>query len=550
MKLKSFDHRARDDRLLHFIVGAKAEPISLLGLMLHGFGGRASREQLTEAFGESCDVDNAISELTRSGALRSYASYARVTARGARFVADLDAAHEYHARRGKLEFDVVHNAGAFIALEFIQADPGVSVRVLQAALGGANCRPEIPSILLDGGFVENRDERLYLTPKGEALLEGFGIRRKAVRSAASSRRESNEVSPRKARRLPAADRKRRIIESARAVSAASNYSTVSTRDLARAADVSEPTGKLPYSFVDTNEIKRKGRLFFVGHEDLLRAAFALAHRYQELQAACSVLIFGLPGNGKSRFPQVLAYDLVESGLEYCMLWVACGTIASRYKPQEAQAHFGQIRDRYIETTAKPMIVVLDEMDAIATYRSDFPSGATVCRCTLDLLRSFGPARKITRFFIGISNMPGSIEPAILNEMLGMLVDPLSESEAAELLRHEGVEEAHKVMAAYSQLCDQSGARYTGRSIGTGFERVKLFFSEEVWKKARPEELAEKLFAAGGLLPAGAAEEYNRDNSWIVGPARQLLRSLQPRFDQLAEKRLVPRQLIRSPAEVS
>jgi AcrR family transcriptional regulator len=46
--------------------------------------------------------------------------------------------------------------------------------------------------------------------------------------------------PTRARRLPADERKRRIIESARGVFAASNYWKVSTADLARAADVSEP----------------------------------------------------------------------------------------------------------------------------------------------------------------------------------------------------------------------------------------------------------------------------------------------------------------------
>lgn len=44
----------------------------------------------------------------------------------------------------------------------------------------------------------------------------------------------------RAKRLPAAERKRRIISSAREAFAASNYWKVSTADLARAADVSEP----------------------------------------------------------------------------------------------------------------------------------------------------------------------------------------------------------------------------------------------------------------------------------------------------------------------
>jgi AcrR family transcriptional regulator len=44
----------------------------------------------------------------------------------------------------------------------------------------------------------------------------------------------------RARRLPAEERKKRIIESARGVFAASNYWKVSTADLARAADISEP----------------------------------------------------------------------------------------------------------------------------------------------------------------------------------------------------------------------------------------------------------------------------------------------------------------------
>jgi len=44
----------------------------------------------------------------------------------------------------------------------------------------------------------------------------------------------------RAKRLPAEERKKRIIESARGVFAASNYWKVSTADLARAADVSEP----------------------------------------------------------------------------------------------------------------------------------------------------------------------------------------------------------------------------------------------------------------------------------------------------------------------
>jgi TetR/AcrR family transcriptional regulator len=44
----------------------------------------------------------------------------------------------------------------------------------------------------------------------------------------------------RARRLPAQERKRRIIESARGVFAASNYWKVSTADLAKAAGVSEP----------------------------------------------------------------------------------------------------------------------------------------------------------------------------------------------------------------------------------------------------------------------------------------------------------------------
>ena len=44
----------------------------------------------------------------------------------------------------------------------------------------------------------------------------------------------------RARRLSAAERKRRIIESARAVFAGSNYSKAGTAELAKAAGVSEP----------------------------------------------------------------------------------------------------------------------------------------------------------------------------------------------------------------------------------------------------------------------------------------------------------------------
>lgn len=279
------------------------------------------------------------------------------------------------------------------------------------------------------------------------------------------------------------------------------------------------------------------RPFFVGYKDELRAAVAHTYRYHELKRSSTLVVFGPPGTGKSHFAEVLAFELGRCGLRFALLPIACSRYASRHSPDDTRALLEELRAHQIEARSDPMIVVLDEVDTVASERSVHPSGATVVHWTLDTVR-WSNDTPGCRLILGICNYPRAMERALLTECSGCIyLPPPTDEQIMKILEHEEVEEAQAVVSNYNRLCAEDGSAYTTRSVGKALEGVKLVFPSE-WKDFSPEQLAGALYAQNRIMPDDTLSEYERTNSWIIGSARAFKSSMVPLFHQLREARHV------------
>jgi hypothetical protein len=284
------------------------------------------------------------------------------------------------------------------------------------------------------------------------------------------------------------------------------------------------------------QLRDMGRPFYVGYKEQLRAALVMAYQAAQRNIPYSLLLVGLPGTGKTLFPQVLAYELCRAGLDYSYVWIPCGRYAALYQPADALGYLQEVNVTEVEPSSRT-VIALDEIDAIGIDRADSISGATVSHWTLDTLRTLAE-RSGARLILGISNYPLNLDRAILSQIgTGMYFGLPTDEQGAKILAHGGIPDAVGVLAAYKALCSGNRCTFTGRTLENAAASLRLFHADDC-DSFGIDRLGRDLFAEGRLITIQKVRDYEDQNSWIINPARLLTESLQANFSRLVGEGLL------------
>ncbi len=128
--------------------------------------------------------------------------------------------------------------------------------------------------------------------------------------------------------------------------------------------------------------------------------------YMKSKPPCGILLFGLPGTGKTLLAKALAHEtevnfISIKGPEFLSKWVGESAKAVRETFRKARA-------------AAPCIIFFDEIDAIAARRSDSSSSRVEEQVVAQLLTEMDGLEKIENvILIAATNRPDLLDPAIL-----------------------------------------------------------------------------------------------------------------------------------------
>jgi transitional endoplasmic reticulum ATPase len=129
-------------------------------------------------------------------------------------------------------------------------------------------------------------------------------------------------------------------------------------------------------------------------------------KYMKSKPPSGILLFGLPGTGKTLLAKALAHEtevnfISIKGPEFLSKWVGESAKAVRETFRKARA-------------AAPCIIFFDEIDAIAARRSDSSNSRVVEQVVAQLLTEMDGLEKLENvILIAATNRPDMLDPAIL-----------------------------------------------------------------------------------------------------------------------------------------
>ncbi|MFB6294701.1 MAG: 26S protease regulatory subunit, partial [Candidatus Nanohaloarchaea archaeon] len=209
----------------------------------------------------------------------------------------------------------------------------------------------------------------------------------------------------------------------------------------------------------------------------LRESFALA-AIQDKPAAVdqlhTILLYGPPGTGKS-----LLASAVAGSHDYPFFNVKLSQALSKYYGESGKiisTIFGAARER------SPSIVFFDELDAVAFSRGgDMDEASRRVLSTLLTELSGFDAENEELMFIGATNAPWDLDPAVLSRMERTIYVPLPGEETAErILELNTVEDEVAVDTDLSAVAAECVARnFSGREVkNLATDAVRRMIDEE------------------------------------------------------------------------
>ncbi len=255
---------------------------------------------------------------------------------------------------------------------------------------------------------------------------------------------------------------------------------------------------------------------WAGYEDQTRVAVTLGQNAVRQSRAESVLVFGLPGTGKSAFAWAVAKALQDKGLPFSLLHVPCGQLAVG-DPQVVRDSLREIESIVAQSQHYPMVIVLDEADAMLREQRHTSGLISFwCMSLLKWIEDFSrPA-----LLLAIADNPGECDMWLLSRIGPSIYLRTPDVHLATLiLARKQVDAAGVVAKELMRLMGDSEVVMTGRSL---VEALKLarqlepdFSAMDAHQKAR------LLF---GLIPSVPEQEvtsYRKRNRWKISSADAL-----------------------------
>jgi hypothetical protein len=213
---------------------------------------------------------------------------------------------------------------------------------------------------------------------------------------------------------------------------------------------------------------------FVGYDAEINAAIALCQAVAEgLLKREDLLVFGMPGTGKSAFGDALAFKLNEfrraRGLPLFHLFRLRGT-ALRYQLDDAQIEetLRRLGENYLQNNV-PVIVLFDEMDAIAPARHINPERQPL----VQLMMGFQDALPAQTVCLWITNEPENVDMAIRSRLgYPLYLDFPDIAMATGLFRDLGPEKAGALVRQLYMRAAQKRETFSIRSIMKAADKVR------------------------------------------------------------------------------
>lgn len=266
-----------------------------------------------------------------------------------------------------------------------------------------------------------------------------------------------------------------------------------------------------YSYKEVPELE----LF--GYERQLRAVAAQSYSVAKENSALSVLIFGLPGTGKSVLPFVLAKHMKDNfRLYFSLALIKCDELILA---KDVSKEIDLIA-RVIELSKihAPSLIMFDEIDTLFTPISKAFSDSTKMTVFIRRLVSQQPPRTL---LIGNTDYPNRIDFAVHRYFRSLIyLEPTTVCIVGEIIRRIlKIEDSEAIAQELWRSLDEMGFVPMASDIFEACEDIKKRHA------GRPislsvEKLAESLAALTPGLPKDIVEQYEENQRSLIARSKQ------------------------------
>lgn len=282
-----------------------------------------------------------------------------------------------------------------------------------------------------------------------------------------------------------------------------------------------------YSFGDVfrSELVKTEPLF-AGYRREMDTLVRLASEIARGERVEHVLLFGLPGLGKSTIPMRLQWELkTRKKIDFTLVVFKCNQVAKEKGTPEGIEDALYDMQNILRPSSR-VLLVLDEFDSIAHTRElaklDSPHLDLFQKIMYLVGRNFGIQKNLMILFV--TNYPNLIEHNITARVNSSLYLPPIDDEGAIQIISTYLPQAKELFALLRAHPVISSANFTTVGLVESCQR------EQDRSKANPHEpfdlegTANRLLAhAGGLITGEHRKNYEEDNKGFIAQSRALLK---------------------------
>lgn len=258
----------------------------------------------------------------------------------------------------------------------------------------------------------------------------------------------------------------------------------------------------------------------------LDVAFSLIRPAFDANRAAFFFLFGFSGTGKSSIEEPLWWRLNSAGMPFSTLTIRSESIAGR-SLVSARNELEYIEDQYItREELYPLLIILDEAEALAPDRKKHPSEKPVCWWTVSLLKSLRPMHRPSAV-CACTNYPDDCDATIKSEIGPSIYVPEAPlATLQELCAGLKVSDPVEVAKEYWAICSKHQRVPLPRPLVDSVENVKDRWTAATGVRERAQSLFDyntpPLRADFGLYEkdlSARRDQARRLKEFLIGPGQ-------------------------------
>lgn len=251
----------------------------------------------------------------------------------------------------------------------------------------------------------------------------------------------------------------------------------------------------------------------VGYERQMDAGIAIALSVVD-GISKSALIFGFPGNGKTLFPNAVAYRLKgKEEAPFSLVMIECDAMPTEVSDPEEL--LGDLRNAVDEALQlQPVILCFDEIDHLCPHISEVPpSRGTFSAWMRRLLKGEG-FQANHALVIGTTNYPPCIEPSVKrNFQIPIYFEPTPREVAKKIIKKRLID-SQRVARKYVDNFKSLHRRPMGAEIMSACLQVKK--TDTDLESLSEDEIISSLMASTPIPPSDRElRAYEKENADII-----------------------------------